>query len=68
MQRAPHGTWRLPIMAADVALERFSRPLTALSYLRYAGEDTGPTPTDRRKKGSKRHVITDARGVSLIPS
>ena len=30
-----------------------------------AGEKTGPNPTDRRKPGSKHHVITDAQGVPL---
>jgi transposase len=29
------------------------------------GELTGPNPTDRRKKGSKHHVITDAQGLPL---
>lgn len=29
------------------------------------GAQTGPNPTDRRKKGSKRHVITDANGIPL---
>lgn len=29
------------------------------------GEKTGPNPTDRRKKGSKHHVITDAQGIPL---
>src|SRR3954447_18904077 len=29
------------------------------------GEQTGPSPVDRRKKGSKHHVITDAQGVPL---
>ena len=29
------------------------------------GEKTGPNPTDRRKKGIKHHVITDAQGVPL---
>ncbi len=29
------------------------------------GEETGPNPTDRRKPGSKHHVITDAHGVPL---
>ena len=28
---------------------------------RGGGEATGPSPVDRRKKGSKHHVITDAR-------
>jgi hypothetical protein len=27
---------------------------------------TGPNPTDRRKKGSKHHLITDARGIPLV--
>ena len=30
-----------------------------------AGEKTGPNPTDRRKLGSKHHVITDAKGIPL---
>jgi transposase len=29
------------------------------------GEKTGPNPTDRGRAGSKRHIITDARGVPL---
>jgi transposase len=29
------------------------------------GQDTGPSPTDRRKSGSKHHVLTDAQGVPL---
>ena len=29
------------------------------------GKKTGPNPTDRRKPGSKHHVITDARGIPL---
>jgi transposase len=29
------------------------------------GTQTGPNPTDRRKKGSKHHVITDANGIPL---
>jgi len=30
------------------------------------GEKTGPNPTDRRKLGSKHHVITDGQGVPLV--
>jgi transposase len=30
------------------------------------GEKTGPNPTDRRKAGSKHHIVTDARGVPLV--
>lgn len=29
------------------------------------GQETGPNPTDRRKLGSKHHVLTDARGIPL---
>lgn len=29
------------------------------------GSHTGPNPTDRRKKGCKRHIITDAQGIPL---
>jgi len=31
----------------------------------FGGQKTGPNPTDRRKNGSKHHVITDANGVPL---
>ena len=31
----------------------------------YGGEQTGPNPTDRAKRGSKRHLICDGRGVPL---
>jgi putative transposase len=29
------------------------------------GEKTGPTPTDRAKAGTKRHVLTDGSGVPI---
>lgn len=29
------------------------------------GEKTGPNPTDRRKPGSKHHLLTDAHGIPL---
>ncbi len=32
---------------------------------RFGGQKTGPNPTDRRKTGSKHHVITDANGIPL---
>jgi transposase len=31
----------------------------------YGGDETGPNPTDRAKRGSKRHLICDGRGVPL---
>src|SRR5690606_22298969 len=30
------------------------------------GTHTGPNPTDRGKKGCKRHVLTDASGLPLV--
>jgi transposase len=30
------------------------------------GEHTGPNPTDRSKKGCKRHIVTDADGIPLV--
>lgn len=29
------------------------------------GDHTGPSPTDRAKKGVKRHILTDASGIPL---
>ena len=51
----------------DQGLIDWSRALidSASSKAPKGGELTGPNPTDRRKKGSKHHVITDARGVPL---
>jgi transposase len=36
-----------------------------LSTCHARGKKTGPNPTDRRKAGSKHHLITDARGIPL---
>src|SRR3954452_18098882 len=33
--------------------------------LRWVGKKTGPNPTDRGKLGTKRSVVTDARGVPV---
>src|SRR6266481_1517258 len=45
----------------------WSRAVIDCSFARAlgGGERTGPSPVDRRKKGSKHHVITDGRGVPL---
>jgi len=32
---------------------------------RWAGEKTGPNPTDRAKAGTKRHILTDGGGVPI---
>ncbi len=34
-------------------------------YLRQGGQKTGRNPTDRGKRGSKRHLIVDGRGTPL---
>lgn len=31
-----------------------------------AGKKTGPSPVDRRKAGSKHHLLVDARGIPLV--
>lgn len=32
---------------------------------RFWGQKTGPNPTDRRKAGTKHHILTDAQGIPL---
>lgn len=48
----------------------WSRALIDSSSVRaaYGGEETGPSPVDRAKPGSKHHVITDASGIPLTSS
>jgi transposase len=45
----------------------WSRAVIDASFVRAlgGGERTGPSPVDRRKKGSKHHVLTDGHGVPL---
>jgi len=45
----------------------WQRALIDASYVKApeGGEKTGPNPTDRRKSGSKHHVMTDAHGIPL---
>jgi transposase len=45
----------------------WSRAVIDCSFARAfgGGQQTGPSPVDRRKKGSKHHVITDGQGVPL---
>src|SRR4051794_34658163 len=69
------GTW---LKIHEVLLDRlrgadkidWSRALIDSSFVRaaYGGGDTGPSPVDRSKPGSKHHVITDARGTPLASS
>jgi transposase len=39
---------------------------SALLRAMCGGPKTGPNPTDRRKPGSKHHVLTDAQGIPLV--
>ena len=48
---------------ADRVVARHSGQL--LSACHAWGKKTGPNPTDRRKAGSKHHLISDARGIPL---
>ncbi len=45
----------------------WSRAAVDSPYVRArgGGEDTGPSPVDRRKVGSKHHVVVDANGIPL---
>jgi len=45
----------------------WSRSLIDASFCKApeGGENTGPNPTDRRKSGSKHHILTDAHGIPL---
>jgi transposase len=45
----------------------WSRAIVDSSSIRavHGGDQTGPNPTDRAKRGSKRHLICDGRGVPL---
>jgi transposase len=45
----------------------WQRALIDASFLKApeGGEDTGPSPVDRSKSGSKHHLMTDAQGIPL---
>ena len=47
--------------------DRLSRAVVDSCSIRavHGGDQTGPNPTDRAKRGSKRHLICDGRGVPL---
>ena len=68
------GSWRLGQVASAVtspsARSQQNRLVPRACRLRFGarcfwGAHTGPNPTDRRKKGSKHHVVTDANGIPL---
>src|SRR5216683_3306170 len=53
--------------AASGPTRRGADPRRQLVAQRAAGgKKTGPNPTDRRKAGSKHHVLTDAHGIPLV--
>lgn len=60
-----HRTLLAELHAADKI--DWSRAVADSSSVRAVGggEETGPNPTDRRKLGSKHHVLTDGQGVPL---
>lgn len=68
------GGWRVGSLARSAAhaLTRgrqdrfFPRDCRQLQCARDArGKKTGPNPTDRRKAGSKHHLLSDAQGIPL---
>jgi transposase len=57
-------------LAEPIATSRANRFFPRSSGFRFCascfwGAKTGPNPTDRRKKGSKHHLVTDANGIPL---
>ena len=69
------GTWRRIHKALLDKLRGadkidWSRALIDSSSVRaaYGGAETGPSPVDRAKPGSKHHVITDASGIPMASS
>jgi transposase len=67
-----HGVWQKLheiLLAALNQADRidWSRALVDSASVRapHGGAETGPNPTDRRKSGSKHHILTDAQGIPL---
>lgn len=67
-----HGLWRrlhhvlLNHAAQHGHLDWLRAALDSISFpAPRGGEDTGPNPTDRGKKGSKIHLVIDAAGLPL---
>jgi len=62
-QNTPHSAQQITKSRQDrffTSCDRFSFCSSS-----FGGQKTGPNPTDRRKNGSKHHVITDANGIPL---
>jgi transposase len=67
-----HGVWQklYEVLLAELnEADRidWSRALVDIASVRapHGGAETGPNPTDRRKSGSKHHILTDAQGIPL---
>jgi len=60
-RRSAHGT-----PAAGTPGPRSRRRRQRVAPRDARGKKTGPNPTDRRKAGSKHHVLTDADGIPLV--
>ena len=50
--------------SAVASANAYPNPATSTTAVG-GGEKTGPSPVDRRKKGSKHHIIVDAKGTPL---
>jgi transposase len=66
------GVWKRLLESVLIELQAqgkidWSRAVVDASFVRApgGGRETGPNPTDRRKKGSKHHLLTDANGIPL---
>ena len=59
-----HEFWRQGLLSYD-GLVGIDWEWPTGRWLRWVGKKTGPNPTDRGKLGTKRSVVTDARGVPI---
>ena len=66
------GVWKRLLVSLLVEMQsrgllHWERALVDSAHLRApgGGRKTGPSPVDRRKRGSKHHLLTDAEGTPL---
>ena len=63
-----HEFWRLGLLAYDTLVGLDFKWMSldgAMTKAPLGGEKTGPNPTDRAKKGTKRSLLTEGQGVPL---
>src|ERR1700730_1639346 len=65
LETAPSGAADR-VAPARPARSRAARGRRRLAPRAARGKKTGPNPTDRRKAGSKHHVLTDAHGIPVV--